>query len=116
MSNLFKANTAETGADGKQPGRVHQNLLDASSTNKSNFSPFPHSSFDEERLVIVKLKIMSVLYGAFDFTQFGKLEHKAAHDEMCDVIDEIIMIKGILVSRGERERLVELICADILSE
>jgi pilus assembly protein CpaF len=62
----------------------------------------------------IKATIFNALIDAIDLTQLGQLDRQAARDEIRDIVNEIIAIKGVVMSIAEQEELLEDICNDVL--
>ncbi|MFO1088617.1 MAG: CpaF family protein [Hyphomicrobiales bacterium] len=62
----------------------------------------------------IKATIFNALIDAIDLTQLGQLDRQAARDEIRDIVNEIIALKGVVMSIAEQEELLEDICNDVL--
>ena len=62
----------------------------------------------------VKSTIFNALIDASDLTQLGQLDRAAARDEIRDIVNEIIVLKDVVMSIAEQEELLEDICNDVL--
>ena len=62
----------------------------------------------------IKTTVFNALIDAIDLTQLGQLDRQAARNEIRDIVNEIIAIKGVVMSAAEQEELLEDICNDVL--
>jgi len=62
----------------------------------------------------IKSSIFNALIDAIDLTQLGQIDREAARDEIRDIVNEIISLKGVAMSIAEQEELLEDICNDVL--
>ena len=62
----------------------------------------------------VKGTIFGALIEAIDLGQLAKLDADSAREEIRDIVNEIIAIKGIVMSISEQEDLLDDICNDVL--
>ncbi len=62
----------------------------------------------------VKTTIFNALIDAIDLAQLAQLDRDEAREEIRDIVNEIISIKGVVMSISEQEDLLEDICNDVL--
>jgi pilus assembly protein CpaF len=61
-----------------------------------------------------KSMIFGALIEAIDLSQLSKLDADSAREEIRDIVNEIIIIKNVVMSISEQEELLEDICNDVL--
>lgn len=61
-----------------------------------------------------KTTIFNALIDTIDLGQLAQLDPASAREEICDIIVEIISIKGVVMSISEQEALLDDICNDVL--
>ncbi len=61
-----------------------------------------------------KASIFNALVEAIDLSQLSRLDQEDAHDEIRDVVNDIIALKNLVMSIAEQEDLLEDICNDVL--
>lgn len=86
--------------------------------------PKPAAMRSEERITRVldrsdayyatKTTIFNALIDTIDLGQLAQLDSASAREEICDIIVEIIAIKGVVMSISEQELLIDDICNDVL--
>jgi pilus assembly protein CpaF len=62
----------------------------------------------------IKTLIFNALIDAIDLTQLGQLDRDAARQEIRDIVNEIMSLKGVALSIADQESVLEDICNDIL--
>jgi pilus assembly protein CpaF len=67
-----------------------------------------------EQYYVTKSMIFGALIEAIDLAQLSKLEPESARDEIRDIVNEIVVIKNVVMSISEQEELLEDICNDVL--
>ncbi|MEN3375743.1 MAG: pilus assembly protein CpaF [Hyphomicrobiales bacterium] len=76
--------------------------------------PTARDSRRSESYYEVKGSIFSALIEAIDLSQLARLDAESAREEIRDIVNEIIAIKGIVMSIAEQEELLDDICNDVL--
>ena len=61
-----------------------------------------------------KALIFGALIEAIDLAALSKLDSEAAHEEIRDIVHEIVTIKNLILSIAEQEDLLDDICNDVL--
>jgi pilus assembly protein CpaF len=61
-----------------------------------------------------KSMIFGALIEAIDLSQLSKLDAESAREEIRDIVNEIVIIKNVVMSISEQEELLEDICNDVL--
>ena len=67
-----------------------------------------------ERYFETKTTIFNALIDTIDLSQLSQLDMEAAAEEIRDIVNEIISIKGLQMSISEQESLLQDICNDVL--
>lgn len=67
-----------------------------------------------EEYYITKATIFGALIEAIDLSQLSKLDAESAREEIRDIVNEIILIKNVVMSIAEQEELLDDICNDVL--
>jgi pilus assembly protein CpaF len=62
----------------------------------------------------LKSSIFSALIDTIDLAQLARLDLDSAREEICDVVNEIIQLKNVVMSIAEQEELLEDIVNDVL--
>ncbi len=75
--------------------------------------PRPEKRHSEEYYQ-TKSMIFGALIEAIDLSQLVKLDTETAHDEIRDIVTEIIALKNVVMSIAEQEELLDDICNDVL--
>lgn len=88
-------------------------------TAYSSKSPLPpaagaETSFRMSNYYDIKTSIFNALIDAIDLTQLGQISREAAREEIRDIVNEIITLKGVAMSISEQEELFLDICNDVL--
>ena len=76
--------------------------------------PTPVESERSEAYFQTKTAIFNALIDTIDLSQLAQLDMEAAAEEIRDIINEIISIKGLQMSISEQEALLQDICNDVL--
>ncbi len=91
------------------PARVSDARASAPSTqNIANFDQKPEEYF------VTKSMIFGALIEAIDLSQLSKLDNDGAREELRDIINEIVVLKNVIMSISEQEEMLDDICNDVL--
>lgn len=114
--------------DVKNPGALYAQQGEGSSSAPSQADKIPeqqsqpgqqnlaskaHNSHSDNYYEI-KTTIFNALIDAIDLTQLGQLDRDAARQEIRDIVNEIMSLKGVALSIADQESVLEGICNDIL--
>jgi pilus assembly protein CpaF len=84
---------------------------------RSNVSSVqPVANFDQkpEEYFVTKSMIFGALIEAIDLSQLSKLDNDGAREELRDIINEIVVLKNVIMSISEQEEMLDDICNDVL--
>lgn len=72
------------------------------------------SDHRSENYYQIKTTIFNALIDTIDLTQLAQLDAESAHEEIRDIVNEILSIKNVVMSISEQEALLQDICNDVL--
>jgi pilus assembly protein CpaF len=74
------------------------------------------TNFDQkpEEYFVTKSMIFGALIEAIDLSQLSKLDNDGAREELRDIINEIVVLKNVIMSISEQEEMLDDICNDVL--
>ena len=67
-----------------------------------------------EEYFVTKSMIFGALIEAIDLSQLSKLDNDGAREELRDIINEIVVLKNVVMSIAEQEEMLDDICNDVL--
>ncbi len=67
-----------------------------------------------EEYFVTKTMIFGALIEAIDLSQLSKLDNDSAREELRDIINEIVVLKNVVMSISEQEEMLDDICNDVL--
>ncbi len=67
-----------------------------------------------EEYFVTKSMIFGALIEAIDLSQLSKLDNDGAREELRDIINEIVVLKNVIMSIAEQEEMLDDICNDVL--
>lgn len=76
--------------------------------------PAPSEANHSDEYFRTKTTIFNALIDTIDLSQLAQLDMESAAEEIRDIINEIISIKGLQMSISEQEALLQDICNDVL--
>ena len=67
-----------------------------------------------ENFYDIKLTVFSALIDTIDLAQLARLDMDSAREEIRDIVNDIVVLKSVVMSIAEQEDLLEDICNDVL--
>jgi pilus assembly protein CpaF len=74
----------------------------------------PEEPRKSDEYYVTKGVIFSALLEAIDLSQLSKIDLEGAREEIRDIVNEIILLKNVVMSIAEQEELLEDVCNDVL--
>ena len=96
------------------PPKVAKPKANAPSPVAAAPTPVQQSTNQSDEYFKTKTTIFNALIDTIDLSQLAQLDPESAAEEIRDIVNEIISIKGLQMSISEQEALLQDICNDVL--
>ncbi len=111
VNPAIQAQTTKPAAPAPNTANVKPHLVEPQQEKPKESAPKPQRT---QEYYATKASIFNALVEAIDLSQLSRLEPEDARDEIRDVVNDIIVLKNLVMSISEQEDLLEDICNDVL--